>query len=52
MSAREWPANDCPRVTVNTPTTAEVMAITVPTARATCTGPLPKKPGSKTYLSR
>jgi len=52
MSAREWPANDCPRVTVNTPTTADVTAITVPTAKATCTGPLPKKPGSTTYLSR
>ena len=50
MSARECPANDWPRVTVNTPTTAEVMATTVPTASATCTGPLPKKPGSKTYL--
>src|SRR5579864_3813266 len=52
MSAREWPANDCPRVTVNTPTTADVTAITAPTASATCTGPLPKKPGSKTYLNR
>ena len=46
MSASEWPANDWPRVTVNTPTTAEVMATTVPTASATCTGPLPKNPGS------
>ena len=46
MSASEWPANDWPRVTVNTPTTAEVMAMTVPTASATCTGPLPKNPGS------
>ena len=26
--------------------------MTVPTAKATCTGPLPKKPGSKTYLNR
>ena len=25
MSARECPANDCPRVTVNSPTTAEVI---------------------------
>ncbi len=47
MSASEWPANDWPLVTVNTPTTAEVIAMTVPTARAMCTGPLAKKPGSK-----
>jgi len=33
---------------VNTPTTAEVIAITVPTARATWTGPLAKNPGAKT----
>ena len=46
MSASEWPANDWPRVTVNTPVTAEVTATTVPTASAMCTGPLPKKPGS------
>ena len=46
MSASEWPANDWPRVTVNTPVTAEVMAMTVPTASATCTGALPKNPGS------
>ena len=52
MSAREWPAKDCPRVTVNTPTTADVIAMTVPTASAMCTGALPKNPGSKTYLNR
>ena len=52
MSASECPANDWPRVTVNTPTTADVTAMTVPTASAMCTGPLPKKPGSTTYLSR
>ena len=46
MSASEWPANDWPRVTVNTPVTAEVTAMTVPTASAMCTGPLAKKPGS------
>src|SRR4051812_32521000 len=51
ISASEWPANDWPRVTVNTPTTAEGTAMTVPTASAMCTGPLPKKPGSMMCLN-
>ena len=45
-SASAWPAKDCPRVTVNTPTTPEVMATTVPTSSATRTGPLDSSPGS------
>ena len=52
MSARECPANDWPRITVNTPTTAEVTAVTPPTSSAICTGVLLKKPGSMTYLNR
>src|SRR5271154_5684202 len=47
MSARECPANDWPLVTVNTPTTAEVIAMTAPTSSAVCTGSLLKKPGPK-----
>lgn len=45
-SAREWPANDWPRMTVKTPTTADTSATRPPTTRATRTGPLEKKPGS------
>ena len=45
-SASECPANDWPRVTVNTPTTAEVIATTVPTSTATHTGLLDHSPGS------
>ena len=45
-SASECPANDWPRVTVNTPTTAEVIATTVPTSTATRTGLLDHSPGS------
>src|ERR1700743_2596153 len=45
-SASECPANDWPRVTVNTPTTPEVIATTVPTRTATRTGLLDHSPGS------
>jgi hypothetical protein len=38
------PANDCPRITVNVPTTAETIATTEPTISATCTGWLEKNP--------
>ena len=47
-SASAWPAKDWPRVTVNTPTTPEVIATTVPTSTATRTGPLDSRPGSNT----
>ncbi len=47
-SASECPANDWPRVTVNTPTTPEVIATTAPTSAAARTGPLPSRPGAKT----
>ena len=46
-SASACPAKDWPRVTVNTPTTPEVTATTVPTSSATRTGPLDTSPGSK-----
>src|SRR5579863_8149487 len=45
-SASEWPANDCPRRTVKTPTTPDTTATMVPMRHATWTGWLTKKPGS------
>src|SRR5487761_312525 len=48
MSERACPANDWPRMTVNTPTQAETMATIPLTASAMCTGLLEKKPGSNT----
>ncbi len=50
-SASEWPANDWPRTTVNTPTTPETTATMLPTTHAMCTGPLEKKPGSNTQCT-
>ena len=45
-SAREWPAKDCPRITVKTPTAPETTAAAPPTSAAVCTGWLVKNPGS------
>ena len=47
-SAREWPAKDCPRITVNTPTTPETTAAAPPITAAVRTGSLVKNPGSTT----
>ena len=44
------PPKDWPRMTVNTPTTAETTATTPPIRTATWTGALEKKPGSNTHV--
>jgi len=46
MSASECPANDWPRVTVNTPVTAEGDGDDGPDGQRDVHRPLPKKPGS------
>ena len=46
-SPSAWPPKDWPRMTVNTPTTADTTATAAPTAAAVWTGALEKKPGSK-----
>ncbi len=51
-SARAWPAKDCPRMTVNTPTTPDTMAAPPPITIAVCTGSLVKKPGSKNAVNK
>ena len=48
-SVSECPAKDWPRITVNTPTTADTTATTAPMMRATWTGWLEKNPGSNTH---
>ena len=46
MSESACPANDWPRMTVNTPTIPETTAAIAPTTRATWTGSEEKNPGS------
>ena len=48
MSPSASPAKDCPRITVKTPTTPVTIATAAPTASATWTASLSKKPGAKT----
>ena len=50
-SVRAWPPKDCPRSTVNTPTTADTNATAPPTIIAVCTGWLEKNPGSNTHVN-
>ena len=51
-SPRAWPAKDWPRMTVNTPTTAETTATSAPDRRAPrAPGSLAKNPGSNTARS-
>ncbi len=46
MSPSASPANDCPRITVNTPTVPVTIATTAPTVAAICTCELSKNPGA------
>ena len=50
-SASAWPEYDCPRSTVKVPTTPDTSAAIPPTASATCTGELAKKPGANSTRS-
>src|ERR1700728_1359595 len=45
-SASEWPANDCPRITVKTPTTLATRATAADSPSASWTVELSRKPGS------
>ena len=51
MSPSASPANDCPRITVNTPTVPATTATTAPTVAAIWTWELPKNPGAKIAAS-
>ena len=48
MSPSASPANDCPRITVKTPTTPVTIATAAPITSAMCTASLSQKPGAKT----
>ncbi len=48
MSPSASPANDCPRITVKTPTTPVTIATAAPITSAMWTASLSQKPGAKT----